>query len=316
MNLRASRSTLSVWLCAGLLLPALPGVGRAAQQSGADTLTLEQARAYMVELINRDRASRDLPPVRLDATATAAAQQHADEMAAYRYMAHWDRAGRLPDQRYTEAGGRDHVMENVYLAVRSVAGESADLEKLPLESAPTFTRHEIEEIEAAYFNEVPPHDGHRRNILGADHTYVGIALTRAAGGGFQTLANAQEFVDRFVALDALPASARVGDTITVSGRMLGDSRLRGIGIARGPLPTPLTRDELQKTRQYAVPSAFTTLWPDGSDAAATFRVEPDGRFSTRVRLSDDGRPGLYYVQVWVSARGHAALASQQTVVVR
>ena len=36
----------------------------------------------------------------------------------------------------------------------------------------------MEEIEASYFNETPPNDGHRRNILAPEHTHVGIALAR------------------------------------------------------------------------------------------------------------------------------------------
>src|SRR5689334_15351400 len=81
-------------------------------------LTLDEARQYMLELVNRDRAALGLKPVRLDPLAAAAGQKHADEMAVNRYMAHWDLAGKLPDQRYTELGGIHHVQENVFLEMR------------------------------------------------------------------------------------------------------------------------------------------------------------------------------------------------------
>src|SRR5437660_1244421 len=74
-------------------------------------LSLDEARQYMVELINRDRAALERKPVRLDPVAMDAGQKHADEMALNRYMAHWDLAGKLPDQRYAEQGGIHHVQE-------------------------------------------------------------------------------------------------------------------------------------------------------------------------------------------------------------
>ena len=43
-------------------------------------------------------------------------------MARYRFLAHYNREGKLPDQRYTEAGGTGFCQENVYLDDRHDKG--------------------------------------------------------------------------------------------------------------------------------------------------------------------------------------------------
>src|SRR5262249_28142425 len=81
-------------------------------------LTLEEARQFMLVLINRDREAKGLKPVKLDPVASEAGRKHAEEMAVYQFMAHHNQEGKLPDQRYTEAGGIHYVRENVYLKQR------------------------------------------------------------------------------------------------------------------------------------------------------------------------------------------------------
>jgi len=282
-----------------------------------ERLSLDEARRYMLTLINQDRATKRLKPVRLDDIATAAGQKHAEEMAAHRYLSHWNREGKLPDQRYTEQGGRDRVQENVYLQWR-YRGEEPTVGTLKLDPAPTFTKQELEEIEAAYFNERPPDDGHRRNILDPDHTHVGIGLAKARSGDrAATLANTQEFVGRYVEVDPIPQKARVGERITVSGRMVNGAKFRAVSLARGPLPKPMTDKALKRTRSYRTPSAFVTYWPEPYVTPRPVELTPDNGFRIELPLSDEEKQsGLYYVMVWARAEsGRNVLASQRTVVV-
>src|SRR5580693_6968290 len=72
---------------------ARPQPGAPAQAPGAK-LTLEQARRFMVDLINRDRASAGLGPVELDAgPPSRAGQAHAEDMARNGYLGHWGTDG-------------------------------------------------------------------------------------------------------------------------------------------------------------------------------------------------------------------------------
>src|SRR5437762_399491 len=76
-------------------------------------LSLDEARGYLLELINKDRAALGKSPVMLDAAATTMGQKQAELMVSVAAMSHADLEGRLPIQRYTEAGGVDRVRENV-----------------------------------------------------------------------------------------------------------------------------------------------------------------------------------------------------------
>jgi uncharacterized protein YkwD len=124
-----------------------------------DFLPLAGARKYMLELINRDRATEKLPPVELDDAACEAGQEHAKEMAANCYLSHWDMKGRKPLQRYTEAGGSDWVMENCENMLYR------DVITWKLATDQRFSKRQLDEIEKGFFGEKPPNDGHRRNTL-------------------------------------------------------------------------------------------------------------------------------------------------------
>src|SRR5436853_6589737 len=82
---RAARSSIVV--AAALCIAAV--------KTDNTLLTLVEARAYMLDLINHDRATKGLSPVVLDPVATEAAQRHAEEMVRYRFLAHYNRAGKL-----------------------------------------------------------------------------------------------------------------------------------------------------------------------------------------------------------------------------
>jgi hypothetical protein len=286
-----------------------------AAAQASDRLTLDQARLYMLELINRDRASKGLNPVKLDATATLAGQKHAEEMASERYLSHSSLEGKMPDQRYTEAGGTDSVHENVFLQTRGKrAGRSGSLTLL---SEPTFTKREIEEMEAAYFNEIPPNDGHRRNILNPQRTHVGIGLARAWGDGMISLANTQEFVDRYVEAEPLPQTLPARSALTVGGRTPPGTNFVSVSLSRGPLPSRMSVEELERTRGYSVPASFVSYWPEPYVSPQPVEITADGRFKAVIRASDLARPGLYYVSIWVrQGLSGDFIASQRTVVVR
>src|SRR5205823_9122 len=103
-------SSLNQGFAAFAVLGAMALSGPAATRP-VDMLTLDDSRRYMLELINQDRAAKGLLLLEMDAIATKTGQEHAEDMAASCYLSHFDRIGRLPDQRYTEQGGRDRVAE-------------------------------------------------------------------------------------------------------------------------------------------------------------------------------------------------------------
>lgn len=279
-----------------------------------DTLSLAEARRYMLELINRDRMSHGLNPVTMDPIATDAGQKHAEDMAKYCYLAHWDREGKLPEQRYNEAGGTGFDEENVYLGMHYYGREPKG--PMQLEENPTFTRKDIEDIESTYMNELPPDDGHRKNILDPDHTRVGIALAKSKTTSAEVITNTQEFVNDAIKVYNLPATADVGASITVSGRVIGNYRFRAVTVGRDVTPSSMSVEDLRMTRSYGIPAAFATYFPRGYVTPEPVIFTNSGIFYVTVNLNDAGKPGLYYISVWLQDNtGRDFIASQSTILV-
>jgi uncharacterized protein YkwD len=273
----------------------VPAMGSAARRSAsppARRLTISEARLYMVELINRDRKSQGLAPVELDpGPPTFAGQAHAEDMARHGFLGHYGSDGSVPEQRLTEAGGADMVLENAACMI--------DEHARTLDPAPLIDPAEIERTESMFFDEVPPNDGHRRNILRPAHKRVGVGIAQPVSTSTEIAVPcfSQEFVDPYGAYTPLPATARVGQTVHVSGALSAPAAPAGVGIARIDLPKALGVSELNRRRAYAIPKPYQLYWPKGFVTPVPLTV--DGRrFSIAVPLQDHGAPGLYEVSVW------------------
>jgi LysM repeat protein len=93
--------------CVLLCLSLLPGFGifiTAAQSSSAHKL---------IELVNEYRASHGVPPLEINNSLMAAAQRHANWMAANYAHSHQGEGGSMPQDRATAAGYQGLVSENV-----------------------------------------------------------------------------------------------------------------------------------------------------------------------------------------------------------
>jgi uncharacterized protein YkwD len=251
------------------------------------TLNLEQARRYVLALVNHDRAAYGLAALTLDDTATRAGQRHAEDMAKTGYTAHWGTDGSVPEQRYSEAGGTDFVQEN--------AGCLADGKARSLEAVPRFQARELERVEHAFMDEKPPHDGHRKNILKAGHSALGVGVAKPSGVDLACLS--QEFVDDYGDYAALPQTARAGSTLHIEGDVKGNVVFGGVGIGRIDLPKPLTASYLNTTYVYPVPSPEDLYFPKGFVTKKP--VELVGKhFRIDVPLGKSGQTGRYEVSIW------------------
>lgn len=266
-------------------------------------LTVAEARRYMLALINRDRASQGLSPVTLDEGApTAAGTAHAEDMAKLGYLGHWGSDGSVPEQRHTGAGGADMVLENALCFT--------DEKKRTLDPKPTIDPAQIERAEGLFFNEVPPNDGHRKNILKPTHTRVGIGVAQPKETTTEIAVPcfSQEFIDGYGTYAPLPNKAKLGAKVHVEGTLDGHARPTGVGVARVAAPKPLTPAELNKRRSYPVPKPYQMYW--GPGFVTPIQVKIDGaHFSIDVPLDDGHAPGLYEVSVW----GKLAGSEEQTM---
>jgi len=303
-------------LCLSLLLVQAPSFGcdLSPGARGGEWLDREAARAYLVALINRDRASQGLKPVELDAVATRAGQEHAEEMALAKYVSHWDVKGRKPDQRYSEAGGQGAVSENVL-----VTHDFAEGEQYKLAAEQLFCRSELERIEALFFNEQAPNDGHRRNILNPDHNKVGIGLSLTVPGNRVTCT--EEFVNQYGSFAKLPSQQGHDAGLALSGQLPQGVELYSVDIYRDQSPRPMTARELKATHSYTLPAETVARYfppPYMSPARMNMIKTREGeKFSLSVQPGPDWKPGLYYVVVWVKKadRSTPVISSSRTVAI-
>jgi uncharacterized protein YkwD len=274
-------------------------------------LTVDEARRYMVALVNRDRATQGLAPVELDEGApTVAGQAHAEDMARLGYLGHWGSDGSVPEQRHTEAGGVDMVLENALCFT--------DMAKRTLDAKPTIDPEQVERAESLFFDEVPPNDGHRKNILKPGHTRIGIGVAQpvATPTEIPVPCFAQELTDGYGTYAPLPKRAKVGTVVRVEATLSPGARPTGVGVARVVKPAPLTPAELNKRRSYPVPKPFQMYW--GPGFVTPVEVKIDGqKLSIDVPLSDKRQPGLYEISVWAKLGTSAqhTMVSLRTIVV-
>ncbi|HWP84916.1 MAG TPA: CAP domain-containing protein [Terriglobia bacterium] len=243
------------------------------------------ARQAVVEQINRDRRAAGLRPVAFDWLASQVGDQHCQEMAARGYLSHWNLRGLLPYHRYHFAGGRDHLQEN--LSRMTVVSLRPD----PISTEPEDVQAHLLHAHQRFMDEAPPLDGHRQNVLDPGHTHVGIGLA-VVGGDFTM---AEEFLNRYVALEPLPAALPAG-SIRIQGAVLNKEY--------GPYycvlfyegwPQPRTVEELNRT--YAYEDMTGQIVARVPPWEMSFNPSNGGfRFQAPVRQAG---PGYYHLVLWV-----------------
>lgn len=271
--------------------------------SGAEIREVPRdAKLRLVAQINADRRASGLPPVEFSEELSAAADVHCREMLAEDYTSHWNLAGWKPYLRYAQAGIRDATSENIHSAWSSGGKQGSVWERML-------------EGHRAFMAERPPLDGHRRSILGAWHTRVGIGVAYNDHG----LRMVEVFGARHAELDPTALRATLHDKVEVSGRLLDASgRLLGIGVYYEPLPGPMTRAELQASGSYGLPEEEQIERPvlhagryvDGTIGTVT---TSGSRFKMLLRFWK-GKPGVYTVAVWIEPRRGPSFIGAMTAI--
>lgn len=257
-------------------------------------MSMPDARRYMVQLINRDRQAAGLRPVALDeGPPSIAGQRHAQDMLRVGFVGHWGSDGSVPEQRLTEAGGSDMVMEN--------AACIGDEQPRPIDPNARFSAADLERIERLFMDEVPPNDGHKKNILTPTHTHVGIGLAMSPSTAkeipFPCLN--QEFLAVYGSHEKLPSEHKKAQPLRVAGKVVPEVRVTGVGVVRLETPAPLAAAELNKRRSYPVPRPSEMFW--GKGMVTRVPMDTDGQ-SYQMMLPADvfPQPGLYAVSVWAN----------------
>ena len=251
---------------------------------------LPLARNRLLDLVNTERSRAGLSRLELDDLACRVANDHARDMAAGRFLSHWGSDGRKPYQRYSFAGGIDAVQENV-----SSADNIGSL-------TPDGVMGDLTYMHGTMFDETPPRDGHRRAILAAQHTHMGLGI--ALNG--HSLRLAELYVARYLEVNPIPLQAKPQTTVVLTGRLFNPNHfLHEVDVFYEPLPTPPVVDWLRTPRGYDLPDEYVGLRPlaptgrrysDGG--AGEYEYGKNGRFRVPAKLSRDV-PGIYTIVFWL-----------------
>lgn len=290
-------------------------------------LTLQEAREYMLYLINRDRQTANCPPVKLDEVAGKAAQFHSDTMAKFHFNSHWHPDGKKPMQRYTECGGFDYCNENSHGTLEYPNANTTIAEHQ------LFTKREIEDEESSYFDEKPPHDGHRKNILDPQRTHVGLGITlielriksnvEGCDDIDRHVTSSQEFINKRASnFSQSDTSLHKGVTYSFSGELDPGITFHSCDLEREELPVAIPMDILKDWSRPEYHGSCTipterilAAFPPPFLKAPNARVNLDGRkFFCEITPADSWRSGLYYVIIFATVNGTIAPISQHTLV--
>lgn len=275
------------------------------------THAILELKLKLVKQINKDRARYRLKPVKYDSLASEVGDNHCEEMLKNEYSSHWNMKGYKPYHRYSQAGGNDHVTENVSFQQHfdSHPGFHIDVYEMMLKS------------HRQMLNEKPPNDGHRKNILDPYHTHVGIGLAFDKYNVYMT----QEFLDRYVEVDTtFPRKAKLNDKITLTGKVLNSKHtVSSITIFYEPIPKPMSIKRLKSTSAYGLPNERHDLFPVLEDTL--YYYEGGGRGD--INIFDDGRfkspipffkrlKGIYTVVVWIEDdKGNSIPSTSMSIII-
>lgn len=151
--------------------------------------------ACALELINTDRQTQQLQNVSLSAESSG--QQHADDMLNKNYFSHWDTNGYKPYVRYTLAGGKGAVAENIATESGSYSDPKTALKQMEY---------------SMMFDDAGWNWGHRDNIMNAFHNKVSIGIAYDSSN----ICFVEDFEDDYVSWSTLTFSTQAAMQGTIS----------------------------------------------------------------------------------------------------
>lgn len=167
--------------------------------------------AYIVGVINQDRATNGTAPVTLG--YNRAAQQHADSMLYYGYFSHYDTQGLKPYMRYSMLGGLGADFENVaYLSYSASHFTSTGLVEQSIKTL---------EESMMYNDSLCCNNGHKYNILSPLHNVVSIGVAYNSTTVFLD----EEFENDYISLSfsSTPGSSPTPYYVTMSGTPIANA---------------------------------------------------------------------------------------------
>ncbi|MDC2982232.1 CAP domain-containing protein [Bacteroidota bacterium] len=257
------------------------------------------AKLVLLELINKHRKKHHKQPVELDIHACRSANKTAQDAALNKYMGHWDSQGKKPYHRYALDGGDAHVSEN------ASGVESTDFFKQDIDEMISL----MKENHMLMFNERPPLDGHRLNILDPYHNKLGLGVAYD-GSSFCYY---EEFINDYLTKSSTKLqNGEVSMLFTIPDQF----NLVGISISYDKPFKPMTRKELNTKTSYLDEGETNIfIWDDevmckDNNCEYSFRIKSNQITYVKVLISKikpdefvKDSKGSFPVSGWVFYKG-------------
>ena len=250
--------------------------------TSAEASPLGELRAFALELINTDRRSHGVPPVRLG--TNPAAQMHAEDSVRSGYLVgHWTSGGLKPYMLYTQAGGVGVMAENA-------AGQMQDSENCDQPTVICTTIDVASTIEKAQwsmmYDDAHADWGHRDTIINPlyDTVNIGIAFTD------NHVAYYQHFEYTRLAHEVVPSLA--DGILELWLQPLTGIEIGHVAIYYDAPPTPKRPEEISRLTAYCVGGGFTDDCTNIEPIARVLKPPPAGSYYV------DLEPEDVIAQVW------------------
>ena len=186
--------------------------------------TREELVNYALTLINLDRSSRGLSNVSLSSIDSG--QVHADDMLSHGFFSHWGTDGSKPYMRYTLAGGKGAVAENIAAY---------------LQGSPSNLKTALKDLEFnMMYQDSASNWGHRDNILNPFHNEVSIGISQDNN----RLYFVEDFIDDYVHWSTFTVTQ---NQVTLIGSLSQQVSLSQVSIFYDSLPSNLTAHQLDNS---------------------------------------------------------------------
>ena len=231
-----------------------------------EVLTLEDLRAFALELINEDRRSYGAPPVRLG--TNPAAQIHAEDSLRSGYLAgHWTSGGMKPYMLYTQTGGAGLMAENA--SGQTTGSENCD--------QPTVICGEIDVLDAIetlqwsmVYDDAHANWGHRDVIIDPVYDIVNIGIAFSD----DHVAFYQHFEYTRLAHEVAPSLD--GGMLELLFWPLTSLEIGQVVIYYDPPPTPKRPEEIARLTAYCMGGGFTDNCASIAPIARVLKPPPAG----------------------------------------
>jgi uncharacterized protein YkwD len=257
---------------AGVTASSTPeGVAPTPRSVPKSELTIDDLKILALSYINEDRAKHGLPPVTLD--GNGAAQSHADDMLAGRYLGHWWIDGSKPYMVYSELDGDSYVSENAARSGFSVDEYSEYCSGKLVRCEQVDAVDDIKRLQYLMMYDDASSDwGHRDNILNPEHRKVSIGVAYTS----HFLAFVQHFEGGAVTSVQAP-EIDAGGTLTLTAQINepGFELFGAVTVHREELPTPKTPQQIEELHSYCVGGDFSE--DCGQPIARVLPPPPRGR---------------------------------------